>query len=327
MTTQSTEEILNKLRQPFSQNDIEWKVQTSNKGNNGAYAFVVAYVNNRAIQNRLDEVFGIGGWKNSYVEFSGGIICELSCYINGQWITKSDGSEPSNFEAFKGGLSNAMKRAAVQFGIGRYLYKLEPIYVQVSETKSNNSIYLNDKKNKVVGYYEPPCLPDWALPPDEQKQGKNNETTSTSDNNNKKREIDKKTGNNTFNRNSYFISITEFINIIKLKPRAAMELFHHINSDTKSDCVEIKDIKEKATDKELIKYYETLKPVSDLVKMSIHYKIPVENVLNYVRILKPQERIDNLHSCLLRLNREDIKEINGFIEGDIKNNMFEHQTA
>lgn len=40
-----------------------------------------------------------------------------------------------------------------------------------------------------MGYYDPPRLPDWALPPNEQKQGKNKETTSTTDNNNKKEKL------------------------------------------------------------------------------------------------------------------------------------------
>ena len=38
------------------------------------------------------------------------------------WISKSDGADDSNIEGAKGGLSDAFKRAAVKFGIGRYLY-------------------------------------------------------------------------------------------------------------------------------------------------------------------------------------------------------------
>ena len=41
---------------------------------------------------------------------------------DGEWIGKSDGADDSNIEAAKGGLSAALKRAAVQWGIARYLY-------------------------------------------------------------------------------------------------------------------------------------------------------------------------------------------------------------
>ena len=50
------------------------------------------------------------------------MICELSINIDGTWITKSDGADDSNIEGAKGGISDALKRAAVLFGIGRYLY-------------------------------------------------------------------------------------------------------------------------------------------------------------------------------------------------------------
>jgi hypothetical protein len=38
------------------------------------------------------------------------------------WISRCDGADDTNIEGAKGGLSDAFKRAAVKFGIGRYLY-------------------------------------------------------------------------------------------------------------------------------------------------------------------------------------------------------------
>ena len=52
----------------------------------------------------------------------GRTVCELSLKINGVWITKTDGAGDTNIEGEKGGLSDAFKRAAVKFGVGRYLY-------------------------------------------------------------------------------------------------------------------------------------------------------------------------------------------------------------
>ena len=49
---------LSKLKEPFSENDIEWRVQQSGETNGRIWAKVLAYVTARAIENRLDEVCG-----------------------------------------------------------------------------------------------------------------------------------------------------------------------------------------------------------------------------------------------------------------------------
>jgi hypothetical protein len=113
------------LAAPFDPADIKHR-----KGPNGKQ---LPYVTNRAIQDRLDSVVGPGNWKNEFREWgigSPGVLCGLSIRINDgtrdpEWITKWDGAEQTDIEAVKGGLSDAMKRAAVQWGIGRYLYQTE----------------------------------------------------------------------------------------------------------------------------------------------------------------------------------------------------------
>lgn len=110
------------LRKEFTDEELEVKVQATNTDKTMGMA--VFYVQARAIQNRLDEVFGFDGWKTEYKEINGGFICALSVRINGEWITKEDGAEKTEYEAIKGGISNAFKRVAASgFGIGRYLYQ------------------------------------------------------------------------------------------------------------------------------------------------------------------------------------------------------------
>lgn len=48
-----------------------------------------------------------------------------------QWLTKWDGADDSDFESVKGGLSDSMKRAAVEWGVGRYLYGMTQIWVKI----------------------------------------------------------------------------------------------------------------------------------------------------------------------------------------------------
>jgi hypothetical protein len=51
---------------------------------------VLAYVTNRAIMKRLDEVCGKAGWRNEYRDIpnNGGVECGISIKVEGEWITK-----------------------------------------------------------------------------------------------------------------------------------------------------------------------------------------------------------------------------------------------
>ena len=153
---------LSKLKDCFEPNDIEWRLQQCGKGSNGKiWGMALAYVTNRAIMNRLDEVCGPENWKNEYKAApDGGILCGLSIKVGDEWVTKWDGAENTDIEAVKGGLSGAMKRAAVQWGIGRYLYKLEESWINSNE----NGAYRGKTKDGTTFKWDAPTLPAWALP-------------------------------------------------------------------------------------------------------------------------------------------------------------------
>lgn len=114
-------DLLKKLREPFRKEELEFRVGATN--NDKSMGLALAYVQARAIQNRLDELFGVDGWTVSYKEISAGFVCSLSIKINDRWVTKEDGAGMTEYESVKGGISNAFKRVASSgFGIGRYLY-------------------------------------------------------------------------------------------------------------------------------------------------------------------------------------------------------------
>lgn len=161
-------QITEQLQKPFPAEDIEWRVQRVVKVGDKAKAIVLAYVTNRAIQNRLDKVFGIGNWKNEFKEWRDtGVLCGISVKIGDEWVTKWDGAEETQIEAVKGGFSGSMKRAAVQWGIGRYLYNLEENWVDIKDRGQhyiNSKVKVNGKEEWVKGYWDSPILPNWALP-------------------------------------------------------------------------------------------------------------------------------------------------------------------
>lgn len=155
--------MLEGLDKPFPANDIEWRVSRSGEKNGRPWAIVLAYVTNRAIMERLDSVCGKENWRNEYISGpAGGVLCGISILINDNWVTKWDGAENTNYEAIKGGLSAAMKRAAVQWGIGRYLYNLETTFANINDNGSHRDYYQKDGK-KTWFKWNPPMLPDWAL--------------------------------------------------------------------------------------------------------------------------------------------------------------------
>jgi len=151
------EENIKRLLDPFKFKDVEWKIQCTTKEKDRGMA--VAYINSRAIQTRLDEVIGASNWKNSYVPWQNNAqLCGLSIYDSerGEWVTKYDGAVNTDIEPVKGGLSDSFKRAACLWGIGRYLYELGGIWVEIeprgksSGIKDNQYAKLEAEYNKAV---------------------------------------------------------------------------------------------------------------------------------------------------------------------------------
>lgn len=109
---------------------IHWRAQAvSNKEGRQPSAMALAYMDARDVMDRLDAVVGPDGWQDSYVEtVKGRVIASISICIDGQWVSKSDGAGDTDVEGEKGGMSDAFKRAAVKWGIGRYLYRMEAVW-------------------------------------------------------------------------------------------------------------------------------------------------------------------------------------------------------
>lgn len=138
MWQKTPEELRAVLSAPFSSSDIEWRVSATNAEKTKGLA--VPYVTNRAIQNRLDDTVGIDGWYNDFRPWKNGSaqLCGISIFFPQleQCLTKWDGADDSEFESVKGGLSDSMKRAAVEWSIGRYLYGMTQVWVTIQVTNS-----------------------------------------------------------------------------------------------------------------------------------------------------------------------------------------------
>ena len=169
---------LKKLSDKFEQGELEWRIGQSGVNEYGGkqkiWASLLCYVTNRAIMNRLDEVCQPHQWKNEFKEWPDGQLCGISIKVGDEWITKWDGAQCTAIEKVKGGLSDAMKRAAVQWGIGRYLYELPATFVEGTEAKPSNTdgwhkayVQASAQGKKIGFWWQEPQLAKiapWALP-------------------------------------------------------------------------------------------------------------------------------------------------------------------
>ncbi|MHB1422110.1 MAG: Rad52/Rad22 family DNA repair protein [Gemmataceae bacterium] len=139
------------LTAPFPPDAVHWK-PLAVKGNR---ALAAAYLDARAVMQRLDSVFGVGGWRDSYQLVNGGsVVCTLSVKVDGEWIDKTDvgspSEQPDDGDRLKAAFSDSLKRAACKLGVGRYLYKLPRQWV--------------DYDTATKQFVKAPQLPAWALP-------------------------------------------------------------------------------------------------------------------------------------------------------------------
>lgn len=126
----------------FPQSDIFWKIGTTNEDK--TFARAVPYIDARAVQARLDEVATPAGWSCSFSEIIANnrliaVRCSIGIYDGKQWIHKEDAAHldaSARLEiGVKGAYSDALKRAAVQWGIGRYLYAFVAPIVPIHNNK------------------------------------------------------------------------------------------------------------------------------------------------------------------------------------------------
>lgn len=101
-------------------------------------------VDPRIIMNALDEKFGALGWtkESTILSFNGQRTCKctLSAKADGEWISRSDYSSTALWAGgneFKVMDSDALRRAAMNFGVGRELYSFENIIIPLQDSKGN----------------------------------------------------------------------------------------------------------------------------------------------------------------------------------------------
>lgn len=121
------------LAAPFNPDEVSWRIGSMKKDKTAGMA--LAYIDARVVMDRLDTVCGPDGWQCRYSHTATKTVCDIAIKCGEEWLWKADGAGDSDIEAEKGALSDAFKRAAVRWGVGRYLYELPSPWVEVDEWK------------------------------------------------------------------------------------------------------------------------------------------------------------------------------------------------
>jgi len=153
------DEVWRKLAEPFPPGEVQWRIEALSKDKRKA--LVVPYVDARTVLDRLDKAVGPEGWHDSYEVLSDQErtlegerrerVVEVKCRLTVLGVSKEDVGEG---DSLKAAFSDALKRAAVKFGVGRYLYRLEKQWVDYDPEK---------------GRFTPPTLPE---PPEGEEEEK-----------------------------------------------------------------------------------------------------------------------------------------------------------
>lgn len=137
----------------------EIKPKTVVRNDNGTFsALALGYISRHHVQNRLDEVVGPFGW-----EFKWTVVDPNAKMVRGSlsiynsrtraWATKEDVGAPQGSDEgdeWKGAVSDAFKRAATHFGVGRFLYNEKAQWVECEVATSRDGAPRTNKYGKFM---------------------------------------------------------------------------------------------------------------------------------------------------------------------------------
>lgn len=124
-------DIHDALTAPFHADEVKFKPQAFHRESGRALA--LPHIDARAVAARLDAVAGPEHWSDRYHLLPGSavaILCTLTiCGVAKEGIGEARITGNPEEELYKSAESDALKRAATKFGIGRYLYALPKQYL------------------------------------------------------------------------------------------------------------------------------------------------------------------------------------------------------
>lgn len=173
LTPEEQKAVLDKLKEPFDPDDIDWKPQNIKNGT----ATALAFADPRVYMDRLNDIVGVFNWNRKFqfivtpyskvvkgkapwgsppgtpvppdmIQNGNKVMCIASVTVLGIEQSSTGETDASDDNAATSSEAQAFKRACIGFGLGRYLYDLPKFEAPYSFGKFTTK----------------PVLPDWAIP-------------------------------------------------------------------------------------------------------------------------------------------------------------------
>ena len=144
------EAISRALKAPFEPDEVEWRVQGKPTANNKVQ--LLAYIDARCVQDRLDSTVGAENWTFKWepVAILNGAVTVAKGILTIHGVPKEDVGDSGSIEPSKSAVSDALKRAAVQWGVGRYLYELPAVWAPLDENGRVSEDFLKKLSNRLA---------------------------------------------------------------------------------------------------------------------------------------------------------------------------------
>jgi len=138
-----TQEQLAALAEPTPDGEIKQRPAPGGRGK------TLDYIDARFVMDRFDSALGPENWSDTFrgdPQHSDGVVGRIGVLIargdEAEWVYKEDVGTESNIEGTKGSYSDAFKRTAVKWGVGRDLYsddRQKPVNKQASSAQQRAS--------------------------------------------------------------------------------------------------------------------------------------------------------------------------------------------
>src|SRR5579883_2138016 len=149
---QSNVSLLEELQVPFGTDLVRWRAHETRKVQGGMEGYFLPYADSRAYMDRLNLLLTAAGWTERYsvATTSTKILVACQLTISGLGCHSSTGEEWARSEnALTAAQAQAFKRACSGFGLGRYLYDFQGVWLEIDREKRPKSL---------------PPIPEWATP-------------------------------------------------------------------------------------------------------------------------------------------------------------------
>ena len=124
--------IIEALNKPTPKDRIQFRIGFKNRA--GDKACMLAYVDARYVMDRLDEAVGKDNWSAFYELNGQTMFCTIEVvWSDGKITKKTDCGIETEVDAEKCQSSDAFKRAAVHYGIGRDLYSMKQHWADLND--------------------------------------------------------------------------------------------------------------------------------------------------------------------------------------------------